>query len=292
MSEPLTWEQVEELAGRLRPSLHRYCARMTGSVIDGEDVLQESLLKAYLAIDRGTKVNNGESWLFHIAHNAALDFLRRRSKRMETAADEVLPDIADPSSPLDDREIVSTSLRTFMRLPVNQRAAVILMDVLGYTLSDIVDVLQASLPAVKSALHRGRMRLRSIASEGEDAANLQLDATTQLLLGQYIEHFNSRNFDAIKAMLAEEAHLDLVNKAQMHGKVEISRYFSNYSDNADWHMRPGFVEGRPAILVFETNDPYTVAYCVLVNWDGRSISRIRDFRYARYVTEGAVFTLG
>ena len=70
----------ERLFGELRPKLHRYCARMTGSVIDGEDVLQEALAKAIEALPNAGPIANPEGWLFRIAHNAALDFLRRRAR--------------------------------------------------------------------------------------------------------------------------------------------------------------------------------------------------------------------
>src|SRR5256885_11156642 len=71
----------DRLAAELRPKLHRYCARMTGSVIDGEDVVQEALLKAIDAIRDMDSIAHPKAWLFRIAHNAAVDFLRRRSRR-------------------------------------------------------------------------------------------------------------------------------------------------------------------------------------------------------------------
>ena len=65
----------------LRPKLHRYCARMTGSVIDGEDVVQEAIVKALEALSGAGSIVHPEGWLFRIAHNAALDFLRHRARR-------------------------------------------------------------------------------------------------------------------------------------------------------------------------------------------------------------------
>ena len=74
-------EAFDRLLGELRPKLHRYCARMTGSVIDGEDVVQEALIKAIEAFDEAASIANPEGWLFRIAHNAALDLLRRRARQ-------------------------------------------------------------------------------------------------------------------------------------------------------------------------------------------------------------------
>ena len=107
-----------------------------------------------------------EGWLFRIAHNAALDFLRRRSRQESNRSDEDPETMVDPTSVADDREIVATSLRTFMRLPAAQRSSVILMDVLGYSLQQIGDVTSLSIPGVKAALHRGRARLRNGPSAG------------------------------------------------------------------------------------------------------------------------------
>src|SRR5215475_12312855 len=150
---------LEQLFEQLRPKLHRYCARMTGSVIDGEDVVQETLVKALEALPRPGLLANPEGWLFRIAHNAALDFLRRRARNEATRSDEELEMIAEPGNPADERISAAASLRTFMRLPVAQRSSVILMDVLGYSLEEIGGVLDHSIAAVKANLHRGRARL-------------------------------------------------------------------------------------------------------------------------------------
>src|SRR5882724_2238636 len=168
LSPNLTPAEFEAFIQDMRPKLHRYAARMTGSVIDGEDVVQEALVKAIDAFQRLGPADNPEGWLFRIAHNAALDFLRRRARREAGRADEDIDMIAEPSSQADERIVAAASLRTFMRLPVAQRGSVILMDVLGYSLDEIGGVLDASIAAVKANLHRGRTRLRELASEPDD----------------------------------------------------------------------------------------------------------------------------
>src|SRR5688572_21550086 len=89
-------EAFDRLLGELRPKLHRYCARMTGSVIDGEDVVQEALMNAVEAYRAAPAVAHPEAWLFRIAHNAALDFLRRRARRAAVHAEEDPDMIVDP----------------------------------------------------------------------------------------------------------------------------------------------------------------------------------------------------
>jgi RNA polymerase sigma-70 factor (ECF subfamily) len=143
----------------LRPKLHRYCARMVGSVIDGEDVVQDALVKAMESVATTGPIGNPEGWLFRIAHNTALDFLRRRNRQEALRSGEEVDMIADPADTIESRQAAAASLRTFMRLPVAQRGSVILMDVLGCSLQEICAIMQFSLPAAKAALHRGRMRL-------------------------------------------------------------------------------------------------------------------------------------
>jgi RNA polymerase sigma-70 factor (ECF subfamily) len=127
----MTDSEFELLLVGLRAKLHRYCARMTGNVIDGEDVLQEALVKAVRARTQADDVTQPERWFFRIAHNAALDFLRRQARAQARQSDEDLEKMVDPDDEQPDPELISTSLRTFMRLPTVQRSSVILMDVLG-----------------------------------------------------------------------------------------------------------------------------------------------------------------
>src|SRR3954467_13163464 len=86
---------IAALLVALRPKLHRYCARMTGSVIDGEDVLQDALIKAVEAFAAASPIANPEGWLFKIAHNTALDFLRRRNRLASMQSAEEVDMVAD-----------------------------------------------------------------------------------------------------------------------------------------------------------------------------------------------------
>lgn len=285
---PITREAFERLLGALRPKLHRYCARMTGSVIDGEDAVQEALIKALEAFPATGSIANPEGWLFRVAHNAALDFLRRRARQDARSSDKDLDMIVDPVDIVDDRQIAATSLRTFMRLPVAQRSSVILMDVLGYSLQEIVGVTDTSLPAVKAALHRGRSRLRELAREPEDFAPPVLAEPERVRFAAYVDRFNARDFDAVRNMLADEVKLDLVNRLRATGRSNVANYFGNYNRDQNWRCVPGLVEGRPAVLVC---DPVNLAappkYFVLLEWADDGLVQIRDFRYAPYATEGA-----
>jgi RNA polymerase sigma-70 factor, ECF subfamily len=287
---PPAMADIERLLVAMRPKLHRYCARMVGSVIDGEDVLQDALIKAVEAFASAGPIGNVEGWLFRIAHNTALDFLRRRSRQEALHSGEEVDMMADRLDEITSRQIANASLRTFMRLPVAQRSSVILMDVLGCSLQEVCDIMDYSLPAAKAALHRGRAQLREIAGEPDDAPQPKLSDADRSRLNAYVAHFNARDFDAIRAMISDDVRLELVNKTRLNGKAEVSRYFGNYSKVSDWHLVPGLVEGRPAILVFDPNKPGSrPKYFMLLDWSAGKVATIRDFRHAPYVIDGAEY---
>ena len=279
---------MNAILSELRPKLHRFCARMTGSVIDGEDIVQEVCVKAIEAAAAGGTIENPHAWLFRIAHTTALDFLRRRARQSAALADEVMDMIADPTADADRLVATAASLRSFMELTAMERSCVILMDVLGYHLDEIGFVTGASIPAIKAALHRGRLRLRELAQTPDDHAWPALPAAESARLSDYAERFNAHDFDAIRDMLADEIRLELVNRTRMKGRKQVATYFTNYSSISDWWLVPALIDGRPAVLVRASSDPAAPpSYFIVLEWSDNKIVSIRDFRYARYAVEGA-----
>jgi RNA polymerase sigma-70 factor, ECF subfamily len=268
----------------MRPALHRYCARMMGSAVDGEDAVQDALLNAIEAYTTFASVENPAAWLYRITHNATMDLLRRRARDGGILALEADMDlIPDPAPSADERHLAHVALRSFMRLAPIQRSCIVLMDVLGYSLQELCAMTGTSLPAVKSSLHRGRKRLQELTQDSADSLPAPLSGAERTLLTAYVEHFNARNFDVIRDMLAEEVRLDLVARARMTGKIEVGSYLHNYADTADWRMQAGWIEGRAAVIVSHPAVPTVASYFILLEWERGKLLRIRDFRYARYV---------
>ncbi|MCP8937750.1 sigma-70 family RNA polymerase sigma factor [Alsobacter sp. SYSU M60028] len=279
---------IRERCAELRPRLHRYCARMVGSSIEGEDMVQDVLLRALEAATRGETIDNLEGWLFRAAHNRCLDLLRARARHPLSPLEGDLPGPAGEARPGE----ASLGFRLFLELPVLQRCAVVLKDVLGHSVEEIAEVAGCTVPAAKSALQRGRLRLRELARRHEGDLRLPLlsDEDRARMLA-YVGSFRSGDFDRIRAMLAEDVRLDLVNRLDLHGRDRVAPYFTRYAEATQWRFAFGAVEGRPAMLVFDEARPADPpAHFVLLEWRGDAVARIRDYLFAPYVMDGVDWT--
>jgi RNA polymerase sigma factor (sigma-70 family) len=280
-------EQFLTLVAEVRPDLHRYCARMTGSVTDGEDVVQDTLARACYMLPELTGVPELRPWLFRVAHNRAMDLLRRhdRRKREPLADDSPLADVelvaADDA--IARQQAVAAAVAGFLALPPIPRSCVILKDVLGHSLDEIRTLLELGLPAVKAALHRGRRCLREAAHE-----RITVDAPSPAI-ARYVALFNARDWEAVRAMLAEDVRLDVVSRAQRRGRADVGKYVDNYSGAHDWHLQPAWLDGSEVIAVLRDGVP---AYFIELTLRGEQVEAIRDFRYVPYIGVDAPLRLG
>ena len=277
-----------ELVADVRPELHRYCARMTGSVADGEDIVQDTLARAYYLLPEMDEVPAFRPWLFRIAHNRALDHLRSYGARMgeplEAVQDSTVDPAPDPGDDIAREQAVQAAVSRFVELAPAQRSCVILKDVLGHSLDEIGALLELSLPAVKAALHRGRVRLRELKVTPPTAP-----PQTSPAVARYVALFNARDWDGVRAMLAEDVQLDLVSRAQRAGRA-VGNYLTNYDRLHDWRLAPAWLEGREGIAVFRAPDARP-GYFIELRFDGDKIRSIRDFRYVPYVMGDAALVL-
>jgi RNA polymerase sigma-70 factor (ECF subfamily) len=280
------------LTAELRPELHRYCARLMGSVIDGEDVVQDTLARALAALGEIEETPQLRPWLFKIAHNRALDLLRSRTVRktepIETAfdvADEANP---DPMEVLMRQEAVETAVSRFAELPLLQRSVIILKDVLDESLKDIADLLDLTVDAVKAHLARGRSRLRDINAQ---AVTLSAARPASAATARYVALFNAQNWDGLRALLADDVRLHQSTYPVRTGAADVGMFFTIYAKFEGVRLQPAWVEGREVIAVFEDSAGATPSYFMWLEWRGGHISFIRDYRYARYILDGAELML-
>jgi RNA polymerase sigma factor (sigma-70 family) len=272
-------EQFLAMVGEIRPELHRYCARLTGSVIEGEDIVQDALAKAFYALSMQPTIPPLRPWLFRIAHNAAIDYLRGHGKKLTDPSDELdttlVADVAaDPAT-------MRAAIARFLALPLAQRSAVILKDVLGFSLEEAAATMDTTVPAVKAALVRGRGTLRSSDEKvvgGDAAAKAQLDA--------YAALFNARDWTGLRSLVAEECRLDLVSKSQRRGKA-VGMYFGNY-EKQDVRLATGRLDGRLVLAAYVAGATEPSYFLLLDFVDGK-VDTIRDFRYVPYIAAEAVF---
>lgn len=280
------------LAGELRPELHRYCARLMGSVIDGEDVVQDTLARAFVALDGLSEVPPLRAWLFRIAHNRALDLLRSRAIRAAEPI-EVARNVADQATPdpveiLMRQEAVRTAVSRFTELSILQRSVVILKDVLDEPLAEIAALLDLTVDSVKAHLARGRARLKEInATVGQ-----RPDAKpTSAAVARYVALFNQRDWDGLRALLADDVKLNQSTHPVRVGSADVGMFFSIYAKIDGVWLVPAWLEGREVIAVFEDRADPKPSYIMWLEWRGGQISFIRDYRYVRYVADDAELVL-
>jgi RNA polymerase sigma factor (sigma-70 family) len=280
------------LAGELRPELHRYCARLMGSVIDGEDVVQDTIVRALAALEELDEMPPFRPWLFRIAHNRALDLLRGRAVRMAEPI-EAASDVADQASPdpvemLMRQEAVKTAVSRFSELPTAQRSVVILKDVLDESLSEIAALLDLTVDAVKGHLARGRARLREINAQPNSLPDA-LPASAAV--ARYVALFNQRNWDGLRALLADDVKLHQSTYPLRVGSADVGMFFTIYAKFEGVWLAPAWLEGREVIAVFADRADPKPSYVMWLEWHDGRISFIRDYKYVRYAIADAELVL-
>ncbi len=212
----------------------------------------------------------------------------RQGEPFDATADVADADAPDPLEMLMRQEAVDTAMSRFLLLPIAQRSAVILKDVLGHSLEEIADLLDLTVNAVKAALHRGRRRLQEINATPHAPPAGQIASAEAT---RYAALFNQRNWDMLRSLLADDVRLNQTARAERVGKAAVGIFFTFYAAAHGWRVVPARVEGREVIAVFEGTDQSFPSYFMEIAWREGRIAAIRDFRHARYIAEGAEIVL-
>jgi RNA polymerase sigma-70 factor (ECF subfamily) len=273
-----------ETVSTLRPSLHRYCARMTGSVMDGEDVVQEALIEAYRKLDKYDESRPLKPWLFRIAHNRCIDFLRHRGVRDEAEAAATMPEAVSPtaSATLGVGKAVEHLVAS---LPPKERACVLLKDVFDYSLEGIAELVDSTVGGVKAALNRARTKL----AESSPQANSARNASPELkrIMQLYVDRFNRRDWDGVRELTSADARLNVAER--FAGKFADAPYFFNYERWPwPWKLALGELDGEPAVIVLRRGaDTWTPHSAIRFDFVGKRIERIVDYIHCPWVISAA-----
>ena len=273
-------EDFEHRTEPFRRELLAHCYRMLGSVHDAEDLLQETLLRAWRAFDRYDDQRASlRTWLYRIATNACLTALEKQTRRPLPAglgapsedADEPLvrgevawlqpfPDAMlgdDPAVILAGRGTLRLALiATMQLLPPRQRAILILRDVLAWSAAEVADTLETTPAAVNSGLQRARARLGE-AALAEDQVDEPADPAARALVDQYVTAFEKADLAALKALLTDDAVLEMPPFLNWYlGRDDYTAFIARVfaTRGSDWRMLPTAANGQPAVAAYVRGD--------------------------------------
>jgi len=292
-----------------RAEVQVHCYRMLGSLQDAEDALQETLLSAWLGLDGFEGRSSVRTWLYRIATNRCLNLLRSSARRPVAAAPlpvpapeptrlgevvwlqpypdalEGLPDQAPgPEARYESREAISLAFVTAVQLlPPNQRAVLLLRDVLGYRASETAEVLGLTEDAVTSALKRARATMETAHSPGSSPPLPLGGPEERALLDRFVAAFTGHDVDALVALLTDDAWVRMPPLPfEYRGTAAVHRFFT--AIDSHWRridrMVPVNANGQPAWGEY-VRDPVTgglhVTGIVVVALAGDRIGEITHF---------------
>jgi RNA polymerase sigma-70 factor (ECF subfamily) len=271
--------------------LHAYCYRMLGSVHDAEDALQDALLRAWRGLARFAGRSSLRSWLYRIATNACLDVVARRPKRVlpidyepleEPVWIEPYPDA--PEASYEQREGVELAfIVALQHLAPNQRAALILRDVLGFSAREAAEALETTVASVNSALRRARQGVGEKLPEQSQQATLRAlgDERLRAIVERYTDAMERADVDAVVALLSADATWSMPPYASWYGGHEsIAAFLVDGPFTVRWRHVATRANGQPAVGCYswaEERGAYVAAVLDVLTLRGERIAAVTAF---------------
>jgi RNA polymerase sigma-70 factor (ECF subfamily) len=308
---------ISSLLEPYRRELQLHCYRLMGSLQDAEDMVQETMLRAWRRFATFTGSASLRTWLYTIATNVCLDALKKRPPRtmpvvVNPAADPRLP-LAPPISepiwlePVPDswlveadnpetrytrQESVSFAFLTALQLlPPRQRAVLILADVLDWRASEIAALLEITVSAVNSALHRARVTLAKqhhMNERAPESMRRTADPQTSALLARYVHAWETDDIAGIVALLKEDAVLSMPPFPSWYqGREAILAILAagpfGTAARRRWKLRPTSANGQPAFVFYQAEPSQGIFHAfgvqvVTIDWLSGQIAELTIFK--------------
>ena len=280
----------QELVDAYRGELHAHCYRMLGSSYDADDALQDALLRAWRALGKFEGRSSLRSWLYRIATNTCLDVIAKRPKRVlpidygppadphegptlplaesvwvEPYANEPLglPEgLSAPDARYEQREAVELAfVAALQHLPANQRAALILREVLGFSAKEVAEILDASVAAVNSALQRARKTVEERMPERTQQQTMRAlgDDGVRAVVDRYLDAWDRNDVEGVVAMLTEDASFSMPPAPYWYsGHADLREWLPKGPLTGGWrwkHLPVVMANGQPAVPFYCWYEP-------------------------------------
>lgn len=289
-------DKFAALTEPIRPALWRYCLRLTGSAWDAEDLVQETMIRAFGRLRHYFQPLDAKSYLFRIATNAWIDSQRRA--RLHTTDLDAVGELAEQGPAQDPAERWAAMEALVTLLPPRQRVVVLLADVFNFTAGEVAAMIGSTEGAVKAALHRARTTLRERAGEASTGSQRpdQLAAVPTPLVQAFLDAFNRQDPDGIAALLRADATSDIVGVAEELGRDEIreNSLRETFEDPRVMRAIPFVFEGEPVVGIFHEPLPDTRSLLWIIRLEEADglIIRIRVYCFTPELNALAAELLG
>ncbi|HEY3889413.1 MAG TPA: RNA polymerase sigma factor [Caulobacteraceae bacterium] len=298
------WSRFVDLVEPFRPDLARYCRRLTGHIWDAEDLAQDTLLRSFSLLgSMGYAVGNPRAYLLRVATNIWIDAQRRRLLEAGILADVALsrPEARSRPSQEDQVQVRDAGAVLLQYLAPQERAAVLLKDVLDMSLDETASILATTSGAVRAALHRGRDRLKDVQPA------IQRPVPDPAVVDQFVERYNARDLPGLVALMLDSASVEMSVVVNEFGREGYEReqgwFFHSVVGSPGEYERPLVRQarkefrGEPLVIQLHTLWGAEVMTSIirLETVDGK-IARLRSYTFCPdaigEVAEALGFTVG